>query len=268
MCRKLGRGASRALQVAGLLREYASRKKFFEPNGGLVTFTGLDFLAILAGANEKTIRRAVADLEKIGVVRSQQRLNTSNLMWLTTPPDAETHLAKCDRLIEQRRKARQRRRSQMSKQTGQMGANNEAMNGHKPSSQANTNCPEPVTKCPPNLDSLNPTLKRRDFVSPMEDKKEEGVGEEVREAKEERENPNRSPDSFFSLGSAIPDYPRPDAYSRARKLFGDKIGPIIAKAEQRGMPPDEIHHNIDAVINDGGNVDDLAHLLLHGGEYW
>jgi len=114
MCRKLGRGASRALQVAGLLREYASREKFFEPNGGLVTFTGLDFLAILCGANEKTIRRAMADLEKIGAVKTQHRFENSNLYWLTTTPDAQTHLAKCDRLIEERRKARKKRRSQVS----------------------------------------------------------------------------------------------------------------------------------------------------------
>jgi hypothetical protein len=82
MCRRMGRGSSRALQVAGLLREYASREKFFEPNGGLVTFTGLDFLAILAGVNEKTIRRALVDLEKIGVIRIQHRLENSNLYWL------------------------------------------------------------------------------------------------------------------------------------------------------------------------------------------
>ena len=100
------------------------------------------------------------------------------------------------------------------------------------------------------------------------DKKEKRVGEEERQVKEERGNLDTSPDSFSSLGSAIPDLPRRDVSNRARKLFGDRIGPIIAKAEQRGVPPDEIHNSINSVIDDGGDVNDLAHMLLHGGEYW
>jgi hypothetical protein len=31
------------------------------------------------------------------------------------------------------------------------------------------------------------------------------------------------------------------------------------------VPPDEIRHSIDCVVDDGGDVNDLAHMLLHGG---
>jgi hypothetical protein len=98
-------------------------------------------------------------------------------------------------------------------------------------------------------------------------KKERTLGEVEREDKKESGNPATPPDSFLpSLGLALPDLPRRDVYMRARKLFGHRSVSIIAKAEQRGMPPDEIHGCIDTVINEDGGVDYFAHLLLDGGE--
>jgi hypothetical protein len=132
----MGRGASRALQVAGLLREFASRADF-DASGCLLTFIGLDLLALLAGTNEKTIRRAIADLQNGGVVKIQQRFDDSNLYFLIIPPDAEDHLQHCDVVRERRRRARQKRRSQVSTGGGQMGMKTA----------------ETAPKCPTNSDS-------------------------------------------------------------------------------------------------------------------
>ena len=93
----------------GLLKEYASREDFFDPDKGLLSFAGHDFLALLAGVNEKTIRRTFADLQRVGVVRSEHREGTSNLNYLILPPEAEDHLARCDLMIERRRRARRKR---------------------------------------------------------------------------------------------------------------------------------------------------------------
>jgi len=109
VARRMGRGGCRAAQVIGLLQEYASRDDFFDPNGGLLSFAGLDFLALLAGVNEKTIRRTINDLEAVGVVRVQHRRETSNLYYLVLPTDAGDHLARCDLAIAERRRARQNR---------------------------------------------------------------------------------------------------------------------------------------------------------------
>jgi hypothetical protein len=253
----MGRGAARMLQVAILLVNRTNRKEFYR-DGSLIAFPSLGYLAAYGNMSEKTAQRGIADLEMAGLLKSTHRYNGSNLYHLTVPPLAEQNYFEREELDRERRK---RRRASVQtdgfpsvRTSGQMGAET----GQNP------------PKCPPNLDltpDSNPFTKWPDEGSGLsEDKKV--VGEEERQIKEARESPGISPDFFSSLGSAIPDLPRRDAYNRARKRFGDRIGPIIAKAEQRGVPLDEIHHCIDTVIGDGGSVDDLAHALLHGGEYW
>ena len=110
ICRRMGRGATGALQAAGLLVEHTSRA-LFHRDGHLVAFPALDLLALLAGINEKTIRRSIDRLEEAGLVRTQQRHNDSNLYYLTIPPDAEAHLYACDEAMTKRRKARRFRDS-------------------------------------------------------------------------------------------------------------------------------------------------------------
>lgn len=149
VARRMGRGGMRAAQLVGLLKEYASRDDFFSDRG-LLSFAGHDFLAILAGVNEKTIRRTFGDLEAVGLVRVERREGTSNLNYLTLPSEAEDHLARCDLMIEKRRKARRKRtqstgqdRSQVSTHPGQMGTDS-------------------TPKCPPYLEEYsedNFTLK-------------------------------------------------------------------------------------------------------------
>ena len=79
----MGRGGAGAAHLVGLIREYASREDFFNPDGGLLSFAGQDFLGILAGRDERTIRRRFRSLEKAGLVRVQHREGTSNLNHLT-----------------------------------------------------------------------------------------------------------------------------------------------------------------------------------------
>jgi hypothetical protein len=56
VCRRMGRGSGGALQAAVLLIEHTNRALFYR-DGALVAFPALDLLALLAGVNEKTIRR-------------------------------------------------------------------------------------------------------------------------------------------------------------------------------------------------------------------
>jgi len=88
--------------------------------------------------------------------------------------------------------------------------------------------------------------------------------------RQQERDPLRSDDSFSPLGSAIPgaDPSRSGLYLHGRRLLGERACTVIAMAEQRGVPTDEIRGSIDCVINEGGDVNDLAGLLLHGGEYW
>ena len=179
ICRRMGRGATGALQTAGLLVEHTSRA-LFHRHGHLVAFPGLDLLALLAGVNEKTIRRSIDRLEEAGLVWTQQRHNDSNLYYLTIPPDAETHLFACEAAIIKRRKARQHR-------------------DHKRPSppefhltDGDTKCPTDRTdgngadtKCPTTSDftsDLHSIPKGRDLASRRlsEDQKDKRVGEEVR----------------------------------------------------------------------------------------
>jgi len=88
VCRRMGRGATGAFQAAILLVEYTNRALFLR-DADLVAFPALDLLALRAGVNEKTMRRAIDKLEEAGLVRTQQRHNDSNLYFLTIPPDAE-----------------------------------------------------------------------------------------------------------------------------------------------------------------------------------
>jgi hypothetical protein len=105
VCRRMGRGAAGALQAAVLLIEHTNRALFYR-DGALVAFPALDLLALLAGVNEKTIRRSINKLEGAGLVRIQHRRNNSNLYYLTIPAEAETHLFECDAAIIKRRKTR------------------------------------------------------------------------------------------------------------------------------------------------------------------
>src|SRR6516164_4798898 len=168
ICRRMGRGATGALQTAGLLVEHTSRA-LFHRHGHLVAFPGLDLLALLAGVNEKTVRRSIDRLEEAGLVRTQQRHNDSNLYYLTIPPDAEAHLFECDAAIIKRRRARRFRDNMVV-----------------------PNCPPDRTdgngadtKCPTTSDftsDLHSIPKGRDLVSRRlsEDQKDKRVGEEVR----------------------------------------------------------------------------------------
>ena len=191
LCRRLGRGATGALQASVLLVEHTNRALFYG-DGYLVAFPSLDRLALLAGVSERTMRRAINKLEQIGGVRIQHRHNDSNLYYLTLPPEAEKHLFDCDAAIIRRRKARRR---------------------------ADTKCPPgrtdgngSDTKCPTTSDlhsDLHSFTKWRDEESRLwENKKEKRAAEEEGQAKE-RESPDASPDSFSSLGSAF-RIPRPD----------------------------------------------------------
>jgi hypothetical protein len=105
VCRRMGRGAAGALQAAVLLIEHTNRALFYR-DGVLVAFPALDLLALLAGVNEKTIRRSINKLEGAGLVRIQRRHNDSNFYYLTIPPEAETHLFECEAAITKRRKSR------------------------------------------------------------------------------------------------------------------------------------------------------------------
>jgi DNA-binding MarR family transcriptional regulator len=255
ICRRMGRAATGALTAVAHLEEFTSRALFYR-DGHLVAFPALDLLALRAGVNEKTMRRNINKLEEAGLVRIQRRHNDSNFYFLTTPPDAEAHLIETEAAIIKRAKAR-KRHSQVSPRARQMGAET----------------PKNPPKCPTTSDSTSEFTsipKGCDEGSqPRKYKEEKRVAEEERQTKEETENPNRPPDSFFtSLGSAFQGVPpRSDAFSRARQ-FGERGATVISVAESRGVPPDEINCAIDSVINDGGDVNDLAHMLLHGGEYY
>jgi hypothetical protein len=132
--------------------------------------------------------------------------------------------------------------------------------------------PEPLTEPP--TEPLSFTGCDLGSHHRLEDKKEKRVGEEGSALKEERDAlPRSDSPSFVPIGSALSGIPRPDpsrseAYQRARRLFGDRGATIIAMAAQRGVPDDEIRDTIESVVKDGGDVNDLAHMLLHGGEYW
>jgi DNA-binding MarR family transcriptional regulator len=123
----MGRGAAGALQAAVLLIEHTNRALFYR-DGALVAFPALDLLALLAGVNEKTIRRSINKLEGAGLVRIQHRRNDSNLYYLTIPPEAETHLFECDAAIIKRRK------------TGRSGAP-KCPPDRTDGNRANTKCP-------------------------------------------------------------------------------------------------------------------------------
>src|SRR5215469_7155713 len=72
LCRRMGRGANSAHHAAGLLAKYASRELFYR-DGQLVAFPALDLLALLAGVNEKTIRRGIELLEQCQLLRIRRR---------------------------------------------------------------------------------------------------------------------------------------------------------------------------------------------------
>jgi len=234
ICPRMGRGATGALQIAGLLVEHTSRA-LFHREGRLVAFPGLHLLALLAGVNEKTMRRAIDRLEEAGLVRTRQRYDDSNLYYLITPPDAEAHLFACEAAMIRRRRARPRR--------------------HSAPDMTAPKCPAPRTdgngidtKCPPNSEynsDLNSISKRHDLASChlLEDQKEKRVGEEVR-------------------SSARPQLtPMAECFRRARKL-GAYADSVVAKAANHWYrSAEEIRDAIDLVREADGSASDLAHQL-------
>jgi hypothetical protein len=232
----MGRGATGALQTAGLLVEHTSRA-LFHRDGHLIAFPGLDLLALLAGVNEKTIRRAIDKLEESGLVRTQHRHNDSNLYYLTIPPDAEAHLFECEAAIIKRKRARR---------------------------YALANCPPDMTalicpadrtdgngadtKCPTTSDytsDLHSIPKGRDLASRRlsEDQKEKRVGEKVRSF----DGPQQIPMAQW--------------FRDARKI-GVHAASVVGRAAKHWYrSPEEIRAAIDAEREDGGGASDLAHEL-------
>jgi len=224
--RGMGRGATGALQTAGLLVEYTSRA-LFHRNGDLVAFPGLDLLAMLAGVNEKTIRRAMGKLEQAGLVRTQQRYNDSNLYYLTIPPDAEAHLFACEMARTKHRRGKW------------YGLRN-------PPDNAVTKCPSERTdgsggdtKCPTTSElhsDLHSISKSADLASALisEDQKEKRLSDEER-----------------------------GIYSLARDHFGDRGASLAAKALRAGISLPEIKDLIAESVEfgGGGELEYFAHAL-------
>ena len=80
--------------VADLMLLHANRAIFFE-SGNLVAFPSLPRLAFMARLNEKTIRRAIADLIALGLVVPERRFEENNRYHLTIPAAAEQHARTC-----------------------------------------------------------------------------------------------------------------------------------------------------------------------------
>jgi hypothetical protein len=222
--RGMGRGATGALQTAGLLVEYSSRA-LFHRDGHLVAFPGLDLLAMLAGVNEKTIRRAMGKLEQAGLVQTQQRYNDSNLYYLTIPPDADAHLFACDLARSKRRRGKR------------YGLRNPPDNA--------------VTKCPPDrtdgkgVNTKCPTTS--EYTSDLRSipKGHPSDAEEKRLGEKER------------IGSSQLGH----LYREAREL-GKDGGSIVEQAvKDWGRDAEDVRNAIDTVRDFGGDTGDLAHEL-------
>jgi hypothetical protein len=239
IARRMGRGAARALQVAGLMREFASRAEF-DAAGCLVTFIGLDLLAVLAGTNEKTIRRAIADLQNAGVLKIEHRFDDSNRYYLTTPPEAEDHLQHCDVVREQRRRARQKRRSQVSTGGGQMGV------GTAPKCPTNSDSNSDYNSIPKGTDFGKSVLSEDPF-SDFRNGKEKRLSEEVRGGEAE-------------------------LYRIARESFGGESGAsVVARAIRGGgMSSPDVWRVMTEEIDAGntGDAQSLAYALSPSWAEW
>ena len=99
VCRRLGRGATGAIHVAGLLVEHTSRELFYS-DGDLIAFPSLDRLALFAKVDEKTVRNGRDRLEAAGLLRTKHRFDNSNYYCLTIPAEAEDHLFHCEMVLK------------------------------------------------------------------------------------------------------------------------------------------------------------------------
>jgi hypothetical protein len=259
LCRRMGRAANSAHHAAGLLEKYASRELFYR-DGQLVAFPALDLLALLAGVNEKTIRRGIEKLEQAGLVRIQHRYNDNNRYTLTIPVAAEDHLSKTDAAIERRRKTIQRLRDKTvptdrkdkddtapkcpttvpAPEIDQPHSNSSA--GLCPSVHHDrTDGSNTVPKCPTTSDLTSDLpLSLRGAFSAVGENNLEGKKEEERqeresgeEGKQERTGEPQAPSDNPSLPSGVagisevhsaaPEVPKwRDLFDRAERLKGNR----------------------------------------------
>jgi hypothetical protein len=107
----LGRGGLNVCRVGMLMLMHTSRAMFFK-DGDLVAFPSLERLAFMAGLNEKTVRRAIKELVKLGLMTVRHRFENSNLYYLSIPVAVEEHAKAClDLLSNRRHRARRTQKS-------------------------------------------------------------------------------------------------------------------------------------------------------------
>jgi hypothetical protein len=221
--RRMGRHAARALQVAYVLLLHTNRGEF-NRRGWLVAFPSLPRLASMTGIAEMTVRRAIEDLGRAGLVQVKQRFEDTSLYYLTIPPEAVKHSARC---VEMLSNPRHRGNSQV------LGGWSHLEAKRPPSEQLHSDYTLTEHSIP----------KGRDLASRhlSEDQKEKRVGEEEK---------YRGEPQAPSMAENFRDAREMNAAS--------VVGRAVAEWDRSA---EEIREAIDSVREYGGNASDLAHEL-------
>jgi hypothetical protein len=238
-------------------------------------FPGINTLLNILPISRRTLFRSLEKLEAEGHIRRQRRWNkakrkSDSTVYIPLIPDAVMPKLRLrfanqpDALVVLARAAKQRERGADVADTQKRAKMTLGSSVKMTLGSGVEMTPEPLTE--PLTEPLSFTgcdLRPQHF---SEDQKEKRVGEEGRGVKEGNADlPLSGSPSFSPVGSAFPEVLRSELYQHARQ-FGERGATIIAMAERRGVPPDEIRASIDEVREYGGGVEGLAGLLLHGGE--
>ena len=101
MTQDLGRGGLNVSVIGALMLMHTSRSGFYRV-AHLMAFPSLQRLAFMAGLNEKTVRRVLKELIRLGLVEVKHRFENSNLYYLVIPAAAEEHSRRCLDLLSNR----------------------------------------------------------------------------------------------------------------------------------------------------------------------
>lgn len=249
MMRDLGRGGLNVSRVGMLMLLHTSRAMFFE-SGALAAFPSLQRLAFMAGLNEKTVRRALKELAKLGLINVRHRYENSNLYYLTIPASAEEHSRACLNLLTNPRN-RIAQRNQLSRHPCP-----EDKKDNDDRSQMSGGVDNYAHQSDVNVQGQSD--RHSDLHSiPKGDASHRATTDNPRDLAKEK----RLSEGLEALRDELSGSPDP-IFRVARERLGRKAGAVVGKAMRDwGRDAEDARAAIDEVREYDGDASDLAYSL-------